>query len=144
MNTYTMTVTEHRRVQCIYAQTCIYAVIYQQSILTLQIISVLSCLLSFTSTPLRRYTGSVLKDNHDCTLLLSLFPYYHFMPSHIKLIQKLPKDKKEEKKKEKENFTYPTPSISNICPRLLPRSSTTAPMCSSGTSTVAICKQSTC
>lgn len=38
-------------------------------------------------------------------------------------------------------FTYPTPCISNICPRLLPRSSTTEPMCSSGTSTVAICKE---
>ena len=37
-------------------------------------------------------------------------------------------------------FTYPTFSILNICPRLLPRSSTTDPICSSGTSTVAICK----
>jgi hypothetical protein len=113
MHTYTMTVTEHRRVQCIYAQACIYAVIYQQSILTLQIISVLSCLVSFTSTPLHRYTGSVLKDNHECTLLLSLFPYYHFMPSHIKLIQKLPKDKKEGKKKRKRkkriSHTQPLP-----------------------------------
>lgn len=39
----------------------------------------------------------------------------------------------------KDHCTYPTPCMSNIWPRLLPRSSTTDPMCSSGTSTVAIC-----
>lgn len=108
MNTYTMTVTEHWRVQRIYVQTCIYAVIYQQSILTLQSISFLSCLLSFTSTPLNRYTGSILKDNHECTLLLSSIPYYHFMPYLIKIIHwKMENCQKD--KKEKREFHIPNP-----------------------------------
>lgn len=39
-------------------------------------------------------------------------------------------------------YTHPTPCISNICPRLFPSSSTTDPICTSGTSTVATCKKS--
>ena len=94
----------------------------------------------FTSTSSNRYTFCMLKDNNDHTQL-----WYHSFT--MKFCYKLWKvqlkvGKLQKRELGKENATHPTPCISNICPRLLPRSSTTDPMCSSGTSTVAICNQS--
>lgn len=123
----------HIRVHNVCMPTCMSL----QLILIIYLNSTLYEPFLFTSTSSNRNTVRVLKDSNDHTKL-----WYHSFT--MKLCYKLWKVQLKLGKLElgKENVTHPTPCISNICPRLLPRSSTTDPMCSSGTSTVAICNQS--